>query len=54
MQRPEALRGYAEECRRLAKRMPEHSDALLQMAKAWMLLADEAERKQDGDKPQKA
>jgi hypothetical protein len=40
------FRGYAEDCRRLAKIMkPEHSATLLEIAEAWDRCADEAERK---------
>jgi hypothetical protein len=43
MRDPKQFRKYAEECRRLAARMPEHRDALLQMADAWTACADETE-----------
>ena len=39
------FRAYADECRRLAHRMPEHKAALMQMAEAWMACAEDAERK---------
>jgi hypothetical protein len=39
------LRGYAEDCRRLAKSMkPEHKATLLEIADAWDEVAEEAER----------
>jgi hypothetical protein len=44
MQNPATFRAYAEECKRLAASMPEHKDALLQMAQAWMTCAENAER----------
>jgi hypothetical protein len=36
--------GYAEECRKLAERMPEHKDQLLWLAEAWEEAAREASR----------
>jgi hypothetical protein len=40
------LKGYAEDCRRLAKVMkPEHKATLLEIADAWDQCAEEAERK---------
>jgi hypothetical protein len=42
------LRGYAQECRRLAKNMkPEHRATLLEIAQAWDRFAAEAERNVD-------
>jgi len=42
---PKIYRRYAEECRRLARTMPEeHQPALLKIAEAWTQLADETER----------
>jgi hypothetical protein len=42
------LRGYAQECRRLAKKMkPEHRATLLEIAQAWDRFAVEAERNVD-------
>jgi hypothetical protein len=39
------FRGYAEDCRRLAKSMkPEHKATLLEIAEAWEKCADEADR----------
>jgi hypothetical protein len=39
------LRGYAEDCRRLAKSMkPEHEATLREIADAWDRVAEEAER----------
>jgi hypothetical protein len=46
MQNPATFRAYAEECRRLAKTMPTHSEALLQMAEAWISIAERAEQRQ--------
>jgi hypothetical protein len=46
MDAPATYRRYAEECQRLAKTMPEeHRRALLEIADAWLVLAQEAERK---------
>jgi hypothetical protein len=33
---------FAEQCERMAKRLPEHSDALLEIAAAWRQLAEKA------------
>ena len=44
MQKPEDYRNYAEECERLAKQLPNHAQALLEMAKAWRRLASQSER----------
>jgi phytoene/squalene synthetase len=42
---PKLYRQYAEECRRLARTMPEeHRPALLKIAAAWTKLADESEQ----------
>ena len=42
---PKIYRQYAEECRRLARSMPEeHRPALMKIAEAWIQLADESER----------
>jgi hypothetical protein len=39
------FRGYAEDCRRLAKTMkPEHKATLLEIANAWDQCAEKAER----------
>jgi hypothetical protein len=44
MQDAENYRHYAEECERLAKTMPDESRrTLLEIARAWRLLAAEAE-----------
>jgi hypothetical protein len=46
MDDPATYRRYAEECQRLAKTMPEENRRmLLEIADAWLLLAQEAERK---------
>ena len=37
-------RQYADECRKLAKSMPEHRTKLLDMAAVWVELAVKAER----------
>jgi hypothetical protein len=33
---------FAEQCERMAKRLPEHAAALLEIAAAWRRLADKA------------
>ena len=45
MQNPATFRAYAEECKRLANRMPDHKDALLEMAQAGLACAERAEQK---------
>jgi hypothetical protein len=43
---PETYRRYSEECQRLAKEMAqEHRATLLRLAKAWITVAEDAERK---------
>jgi hypothetical protein len=49
MRDPEEFRKYAEECRRLALSLPQHKETLLEMAKAWIAVAEEAERQGDDD-----
>jgi hypothetical protein len=50
MQNPATFRAYADECKRLANSMPQHKEALLQMADAWIACAERAEQKQaNGD-----
>ena len=50
MQNPAQYRKYAEECERLAQQLPpEHKDALLTIARAWRICADEAERREKAD-----
>jgi hypothetical protein len=44
-------RNYAEECRRLARQMPEHRDALLKMALAWTQSAEDAEAEEKKNPP---
>jgi hypothetical protein len=47
MHDPATYRRYADECRRLAKTMPEeHRRTLLEIAAAWTRLAQEAERRE--------
>jgi len=43
MEDPNTYRQYAEDCRKLAKSMPEHRAKLLAMAAVWLELADKAE-----------
>jgi len=45
MQSPADYRQYAEECERLARKMPEHKEVLLEMAMAWLTCMDGAEQK---------
>ena len=49
MQNPATFRAYADECKRLAKSMPDHKDALMQMAQAWIACAERAEQKESKD-----
>jgi hypothetical protein len=44
MRDPTMFRKYAEECRNLARTMPQHKETLLQMADAWMACAEAAEK----------
>jgi hypothetical protein len=43
MEDAETYRRYAEECRKLARSMPEHRAKLLDMAEVWLELAIKAE-----------
>ena len=45
MQSPADYRQYAEECERLARKMPAHKEALLEMAMASLTCMDGAEQK---------
>jgi phytoene/squalene synthetase len=46
---PETYRRFAEECRQLARTMPdEHRSTLLAMAESWTELARKAERTKEG------
>ena len=45
MRRPADYRKYAEECEQLARKMPEHGEVLLEMAKAWRACMDGAGQK---------
>jgi hypothetical protein len=49
MRDPERFKRHAEECKRLASKMPEHEESLLAMAQAWQEVAEELER--SGSKP---
>jgi hypothetical protein len=42
------FRKYADECRRLARTMPEHKQTLLEMAEVWMTCAKQAEKSEKG------
>jgi hypothetical protein len=47
MHDPAIYRRYAKECQRLAMTMPEeHRKTLLEIAEAWIKLAQESERQQ--------
>jgi hypothetical protein len=47
MQNPSKYREYAEECRRLAQKLPlKDRDAILEIANAWTRLAEDEERKE--------
>ena len=50
MEDAQTYRRYAEECRKLARSMPEHRAKLLDMAQVWLELATKAERKKDDKK----
>jgi len=49
METAKTYRQYAEECRKLARSMPEHRAKLLAMAEVWLDLAKKADAK-DGKK----
>jgi hypothetical protein len=46
MRDPTKFREYADECRRLARSMPEHREVLLAMADAWIACAGAAEKEE--------
>ena len=52
MQQVAEFRGYAEDCRRIARSTsaPEHKRRLMEMATVWDLLADEREERLGGGK----
>ena len=52
MQEIAEFRGYAEDCRRIARSTsdPEHKRRLMEMATVWDLLADECEERPGGGK----
>jgi hypothetical protein len=41
---------YAEQCRQMADAMPEHRRTLLDMAQAWLALAEATENDPDGER----
>jgi len=43
MEDASTYRQYAEECRKLAKSMPDHREKLLSMAAVWLELAEKAD-----------
>jgi hypothetical protein len=52
MQSPAKFRQYADDCKQLAKSMPQHKAALLTMAEAWIACAEAAERQErNGERP---
>jgi hypothetical protein len=49
MENPETYRQYAADCRRLAERAaPKDKASLLEISKAWLACAEEAERQEKG------
>jgi hypothetical protein len=48
MQDAKTYRQYADDCRKLARTMPEHRAKLLDMAAVWADLASRAEEKEKG------
>jgi hypothetical protein len=52
MQQVAEFRGYAQDCRRIARSTtdPEHKRRLMEMATVWDLLADEREERLHGGK----
>jgi hypothetical protein len=54
MQDAKTYRQYAEDCRRLARSMPEHRAKLLDMASMWADLASRAEATERDVKAEKS
>jgi hypothetical protein len=50
MEDANTYRRYADDCRKLARSMPEHRASLLDMAAVWLALAVKAENGEDGKK----
>ena len=50
MEDTKTYRQYAEECRKLARSMPDHRAKLLDMAAVWLELAVKAERSKEQSK----
>jgi len=48
MRDPRIFRKYAEECERLATKMPQHKTTLLEMAEAWLACANAADAQSNG------
>jgi hypothetical protein len=48
MRDPKTFRRYAEECQRLAAKMPQHKQTLLEMADAWLACASAADARANG------
>jgi hypothetical protein len=40
---------FAQQCEQMAKRLPEHSEALLEIAAAWRRLAEKGDKLQTGN-----
>ena len=51
MQDAETYRRYADDCRKLARTMPEHREKLADMAATWERLAKAAEKRGDSKPP---
>jgi hypothetical protein len=51
MQDGKTYRGYADDCMKLARSMPEHRDKLVEMAAVWQRLADAVEKRGDRKQP---
>jgi len=48
MRDPKTFVKYAEECRRMADKMPQHKTTLLEMAEAWLACAKSADAEMNG------
>jgi hypothetical protein len=49
MQDAKTYRRFADDCMKLAKTMPEHRNALVEMAATWQRLADAVEERARGE-----
>jgi hypothetical protein len=52
MQDPETYRQYADDCTKLARTMPQHREKLIEMAATWQRLAEAAEKRNGGKRPE--